>query len=192
MIKRKWLYYPQWRSALWTSITELFLPPTFNNSCPSVTKDQGDLSKSHNYEAIMSLPPDVEHPIERFEWGTQIFKLVILLTLSSSKLIVIFSNFGQVKLDPTCSFLLTLGKSVFTDFGQDVRLQKNQPKQDMAHRIWHKTFSMIQSVGIKNWVPQLIIRLQRFNILFLFVQVFLICATKKNMLDKNKDTKCFT
>ena len=34
-----------------------------------VTRDKGDLTKSHDYEVMMSLPPDVEYPIEPFEWG---------------------------------------------------------------------------------------------------------------------------
>ena len=34
-----------------------------------VTRDKGDLSKSHDYEVMMSLPSDVEYPIELFEWG---------------------------------------------------------------------------------------------------------------------------
>ena len=35
------------------------------------------------------------------------------------------------------------------------------------HRIWHKSFQMIQLAGIKNWVAYLINRLQRFNLSFL-------------------------
>ena len=34
------IYYPQWRSALSTSITELLLLPKFDNSSPSVTQDK--------------------------------------------------------------------------------------------------------------------------------------------------------
>ena len=32
-----------------------------------VTRHKGDLTKSHDYEVMMSLPPDVEYPIEPFE-----------------------------------------------------------------------------------------------------------------------------
>ena len=38
--------YPQWRSALWTSIKELFLMPKFDNSSPSVTRDK-EICQSH-------------------------------------------------------------------------------------------------------------------------------------------------
>ena len=40
MIKRQWQCYPQWRSALSTSITELLLSAKFVNSSPSVTRDK--------------------------------------------------------------------------------------------------------------------------------------------------------
>ena len=40
MIKRQSYYYIQWRSALWTSIKELFLLAKFDNSSPSVTRNK--------------------------------------------------------------------------------------------------------------------------------------------------------
>ena len=40
MIKRWWYYYPQWRSDLSTSVTELLLLPKFENISPSVTWDK--------------------------------------------------------------------------------------------------------------------------------------------------------
>ena len=61
---------------------------------------------------------------------------------------------------------------------------KNNPKNSRTtHRIWHKSFSMIQSAGIKNWFPQLIKRLQKFSLLFLPVTHF--------SDDKDKDTQFF-
>ena len=39
-IKRQWRCYPQWRSALSPSITELLLLPNFDDSSPSVTRDK--------------------------------------------------------------------------------------------------------------------------------------------------------
>ena len=33
-----------------------------------VTRDE-DLSKSHDYEVMTSLPPDLENQTEPFEWG---------------------------------------------------------------------------------------------------------------------------
>ena len=60
------------------------------------------------------------------------------------------------------------------------------------HRIWHMSFSMIQSVGIKNWVPQSINRLQRFSLLFLFVTDFSgFCDKTKYGYVKNQDAKSF-
>ena len=40
VIKRYWRCYPQWRSVLSTSITELLLLPKFDNSSSSVTRDK--------------------------------------------------------------------------------------------------------------------------------------------------------
>ena len=54
------------------------------------------------------------------------------------------------------------------------------------------SFSMIQSVGIKNWVPQSINRLQRFSLSFLFVTDFSgFCDKTKYAYVKNQDTKSF-
>ena len=53
------------------------------------------------------------------------------------------------------------------------------------HKIWHKSFSMIQSVGIKNWVLQSINR-QMFSLLFLFVTRFLFLRQNKICLLRTK------
>ena len=45
---------------------EFFLLTNFDKSCPSVTRDK-EMSMSHNYEVIMSLPSDAEYPVEPFE-----------------------------------------------------------------------------------------------------------------------------
>ena len=101
-----------------------------------------------------------------------------------------FANFGQVKIDPIHSLLLLwTGRSYFTEFGQEI--PQNNPnslgltkKSRTTHRIWHKSFSMIQSARTKNWLPQSINRLQRFSFLFLFVTLFsdfcnkIICMTQ--------------
>ena len=56
------------------------------------------------------------------------------------------------------------------------------------HSIWHKSFSMIQSGGIKTWFPQSINRLQRFSTLFLPVTRFSdFCDKIKIFRDPNKD-----
>ena len=83
------------------------------------------------------------------------------------KIDIHFDDLKQVIIDYTCSFfLLSAGQSYFTELGQDVRVQQTK------HRPWHKSFSVIRSWGIKNWTIQLIIRLQRFNILFLPITCF--------------------
>ena len=87
-----------------------------------------------------------------------------------------FTDFGQV------SYLLNLGKTL----GHENNLTNNSRT---AHGIWHKSFSMVQSAGIKNWVPQLINRLQNFNYLCLSVTCFFDLYDKKNVHDKNKDKK---
>ena len=99
----------------------------------------------------------------------QILNLVILLTLSSSRSIVILLTLASQNRPDL--FIFTNFHSYFTEFEQDIRLQK-QFKHSLAknsrtmHSIWHKSFSMIQSAGIKNLVPHLVNRLLRFNLLF--------------------------
>ena len=84
-----------------------------------------------------------------------------------------FPNFGQAKMDTTSLFLLTLGRSVYLLTLGKILDCKKQSKPSLTknsrtrHRIWHKSFWMIQSGGIKNWVTQLINRLQTFNLFFL-------------------------
>ena len=111
----------------------------------------------------------------------QIFKLVILLTLISSKLIFIwltldkskltlfifFPHFGQV--DRSQLFYSVWAKQAAKNNPNPHHLIKNSRT---THRIWHMSFSMIQSVGIKNLVPQSINILQRCSLLFLFAAHF--------------------
>ena len=147
---------------------------------------------------MTSLPPEVEYPMEplnevyllaKFDVSSfsmtgdiQIFKLVILLTLSTSRVIVIllsFSYFGQVKIDPTHSFFTKHGQVTVTAKrnASRIRLTKNLRT---THRILPKSFSLIQSAVIKNWVTQLLNSLQRFNLLFISVTRF------SNWWDKTK------
>ena len=95
-----------------------------------------------------------------------------------SKLDTHFADFGQVKIDLTCSFSLTLDTVILLSLGNTLGRGKNPnphrliKKSKTTHRIWYKSFSMIQSAGVKNWVPQSINRLQSFALLFLFVTRF--------------------
>ena len=85
-----------------------------------------------------------------------------------------YANFGQVRIDPNCSSLLTLGRSVIYWIWEDVGLRKTTTR----HRIWPKSFSMIQWAVIKNWVSQLINRLQGFNLLLLSITHFADLCSK--------------
>ena len=124
----------------------------------------------------MPVPPDVDYPMEPFEWGllavwVWCFQLLLWLEICRFS----FSEFGRVKMDPTRSVLLTLGWPViWLTLGKTLgheKLPKSSLKKNSrtTGRMWHKSFSMIQSAGIQNWVPQLIIKLERFNLLFLSV-----------------------
>ena len=86
--------------------------------------------------------------------------MVILSTFSSSKTDSHFADFGQVKTDDSCLFLLNLDWShLFSwdwarcwgmrNYPNPLHLTKNWRTM---HRIWHKPFSMIQSAQIKNWI----------------------------------------
>ena len=147
----------------------------------------------------MSLPPEpcfTNLMFVAFPWlDVQIFKLVILLPLSSLKLILILPTLSSLKL---IIILLTLARSkltllfhfsrlwaghiYFTDFGQEINEKRSKPSlfdkknSRIMHRIWHQSFSLIQSVEIKNWVSQLIDF--KCSIYFFLYDIFLICATK--------------
>ena len=71
-----------------------------------------------------------------------------------------FADFGQVKIDSICSSEQILDHNYFTEIWQDVRLRKtiqifsvSQKIQEPPIRFGTSHFLMIQSVGIKNWVP---------------------------------------
>ena len=74
-----------------------------------------------------TLPPEAEYPMEPFKWGlpaVQIwwfklfcdwkysdFQIGHFAGFEQSKVDIHFADFGQVKIDPTCSFSLTLDRS---------------------------------------------------------------------------------
>ena len=91
--------------------------------------------------------------------------IFILLTLCRSKL--------------TLSYLfywLWMGHSYFIDLGKTYH---KKPKNSRTrHRVWHKSFLMIQSAGIRKSFPQSINRPQMFSLLSLSVKRFSIFATK--------------
>ena len=107
----------------------------------------------------------------------EIFKLIILLTWSSSKLIFILLTLEN---DPNCLFLLPLGRlQLFCWLWVRSYTAINNPNPYLltknsttSHGIMQKSFSIIQPAVIKNWVPRLINRLQEFSLLLLSVTCF--------------------
>ena len=94
----------------------------------------------------------------------EILKLVILVTLSSSKLIFILITLGKSELMLFVPFYwLWTGQLLYWVWVSYVVKNNPNPLRLIEirepHRIWHNLFSMIQSAGIKNWFPQSINRL---------------------------------
>ena len=156
--------------------------------------------------AFTALPPEAEYSMEPFRWclpAVQIWCFELLHAwryinfqtghfgdFEQCKVDIHFANFEQVKIDPICSFLLTLNRlQLFCRvWARHATINNPNPllltkKSRTRHRIWHKPFSIIQSINysiqIKNWFPQSINRLQRFSLLFLSVTHFLIFAKSK-------------
>ena len=197
--------YPWWRSALSTSKKELFLLSKFDNSGPSVTRD---LSKSHECEAMMSLPPKGEYPIEGTLW--------IRFTCSPSLMVYLlrdwrldfqnghfagferfkfcshFGDFWQVEIKQVTVILFGQVTVTFLSLGKTLGSKKTmqnlsiwQKIKNHMHRLWQKSFSVIQSAVIKNCFP--VTRPQSFLSVTRF---FDLCIKIK--YDKNKDTESFT
>ena len=114
----------QWRSPLSTSITEMLLLPKFNNSSLSVTGDKEIchvIMSCHHYPLRRSTqwkPFNNVYLLSKFDVSSfsmtediQIFKMVILLDFEQFKVDIYFTNFGQVKINPIWSILLTLDRS---------------------------------------------------------------------------------
>ena len=101
-----------------------------------------------------------------------------------------FPNFEQFEIDShsatlvksrliLCVYFNTLNKSVILlSFSKmlDCEKQSKPPTLDKSsgttHRVWYKAFSMIQSTKIKNWIPQLISRLERVSLWIPFCNTF--------------------
>ena len=178
----------QWRNTLRTSIQESFLLPKFDNSSPSATRDReicqsivimrydvtSFLGRRLNWTLWMRLTwcPNLlflaSPRLERYRfsnrsfWAVQSVKLFCWLWLSQNwpySLILVMLGKSQF-------ILLSLGKML------DCEKQSKPPLLDKKFRVWHKSFSMIQSARIKNWVSQLLRRLQRFNLSLLSVTRF--------------------
>ena len=131
LIKRYWRYYPQWKSALWNSIKVLFLLPKFANISPSVNRHKkicqvtwlwgDDVTSSWVGVPIETLRirftccPNLMFPssswleVYRFShWSYCYFE--------KFKIDSRFDGFGQVKIVPTHSLWLALGRSQFYSY----------------------------------------------------------------------------
>ena len=66
-----------------------------------------------------------------------------------------FSALGKSELHYWLFILFWAGHSSYTEFGQDFRLRKTMQKKNSGNtnRIWHTSFSMIQSAIIKGIGP---------------------------------------
>ena len=115
------MYLPQWRSTLSTSMAEFLLQPKFNNSSPSVTQDIATWLWAN---VVTTARGGVPNGIL-----SMIFTCCLNLMFLASLWLKIyrfwnwlfcwlwavhswyFANFGQVRIDPICFFLLTLDRS---------------------------------------------------------------------------------
>ena len=120
------------RSTLWNSLNEVYLLCKLHISSFSMTKD------------------------------IYIFKLVILLTLSCSKLILILMIFGMSKLTLLVPFFW-FWTGQFAALRQNIRVQK----QSKPTPFFNDSIRRNQELGSLS-----INRIKRFNLLFLFVTCF--------------------
>ena len=98
-------------------------------------------------------------------WAVQRWYLFFLFWASQNcPYLLFFADYGQVIVT-----LFSLGKTCHEKQSKPSLFDKNSRTM---HRIWHKLFSTIQSVEIKNWFPQSVNRLYMFNLLFLSVTCF--------------------
>ena len=118
---------------------------------------------SCDYELLTSLSPQ-EHPFNdvyllyKFDISSffvigdiWIFKFVILLTLTSFNLIFILLTLGKSILTQSVFFtVLDRSQSFFCIWVRTYCKKQSNPPFDKnsrhTHKIWHKSFSMIQSV----------------------------------------------
>ena len=122
VIKRWWRYYPQWRSALCTSIKELFLQ-VFVASEPrikrfvKVTRIQGNGISSFwgqvpNRTLWMRFTLLSKFDASRFSMTVVVYSQTgHFADFEKFKIDSHFADFGHVKIDFTYLFLLILGRS---------------------------------------------------------------------------------
>ena len=169
---------------LWT-IKELLLLPKFDNNSSPVTRDK-KICQSHMimrwwHQCLLRRSAQWNHLNEfyllsKFDVSSfsmtgdvyiYIFKLVILQTLSSSKLIFILLTLGKWKLTLLVhSYWYWAGHSYFTEFGQDIRPQKtietlsDKNFKNHAEDLTPVIFNNYISGNLYNWVHQLTNTLQ--------------------------------
>ena len=145
---------------------ELLLLPKFDNSSPSVTSDKEIchviMSYCHHYCLRRSTqwnPFNDVYLLSKFDvssfsvnWRYIDSQTSHFADVEQFKNDIHFANFGDVRIDPVCSLLLTLDMSQLFCWVWVKQSKKNSGTTQ-------KLFSMIQSSGIKNWCPQSINRL---------------------------------
>ena len=126
--------------------------------------------------------------MESSEWGFPAVQIWCFQLLRNSRYIDFqighFAEFEQFKTEPSKLTLLVLffwlctGQVILLSLGKILAAKNNSNRRRliknsrMTHRIWHKSFSMIQSAGIRNWFPQSINKLQRFSLFISFCNTF--------------------
>ena len=121
--------------------------------------------------------------VSSFSWAKN-FQTGNFADFEQFKIDTHFANFRQVQIDSNWLSLLSLGRSqIFYWLWARCQAAK---KSRTRHRIWHKSFSMIQWAVIKNWVflllnKQTSIRVQLlsiYNTFCWFVQQNKICMVR--------------
>ena len=139
------------------------------------------MSKSHEYKGMTSVPPEAGYPMDtqlnevyllsKFDVSSfsMAGEVVILLTLSRSKLIVILLSLGRWKLTLLVYFYwLWAGHSYFTKFEQDIRMLKTiQTLFLSSHFQWFN-----QQESRNGWIPQIINTIQKVQSFISFCNTF--------------------
>ena len=168
----------------------MFLLLKFDNSSPSHAYElmtHYHLRRSTQWNHLNEVYLQSKFAVD---WRYSYFQTGHFAEFKQFKVDIHFADIGQVTIDPTHSLFLTLDRSQLFYWVWVKQAAKNNPNRHCliknsrtTHRIWYKSFSMIQSAGIKNWGPQSIKRLQSFSLLFLFVTRFSdFCDNKICML----------
>ena len=129
VIKRWWRYYPQWRSALWTSPKELLLLPKFDSSSPSHAYElmtHYHLRRSTQWNHLNEVYLQSKFAVD---WRYSDFQTGHFADFKHFKVDIHFADVGQVTIDPTHSLFLTLDRSQLFYWVWAKQAAKNNPNQ---------------------------------------------------------------